>query len=345
MMDSRSDSCSQKVPKCCLDEDNCLNLVSILQAFNAPINEEQSWAICYQTIKCIQAADHKHQLCPISHPKYLFIHKDGTVHEKSIKAKDADRPIASSLSAVLYSFGVTLYQALDYGLSEDEERNLDPNLELLIEYLTFDESNDGYKKIEEDKDTKDEGIERDSSEDENDHALRTDKIIEKVIEELRKSTKVVLNDEKSPENFSLDDLRVADWARLWMQVICELRKGVKLKKVDLNVDISNKVEYELTPFEMLLDDIRSRRYKLKKVMVGGDIPQRVKKDAHELILEFIRSRPPLVPVSRRKLPTLPPKQQTPYEKLMQSIREYKKLKPTPTSSLKQSSHDFGKIVK
>lgn len=28
-------------------------------------------------------------------------------------------------------------------------------------------------------------------------------------------------------------------------------------------------------------------------MVNGDIPRRVKKDAHAVILEFIRSRPPL----------------------------------------------------
>lgn len=31
--------------------------------------------------------------------------------------------------------------------------------------------------------------------------------------------------------------------------------------------------------------------------VGGDIPTRVKRNAHELILDFIRSRPPLKPVS------------------------------------------------
>ncbi|XP_035754841.1 protein spire homolog 2, partial [Egretta garzetta] len=37
----------------------------------------------------------------------------------------------------------------------------------------------------------------------------------------------------------------------------------------------------------------ARNYKLRKVMVDGDIPPRVKKDAHELILDFIRSRPPL----------------------------------------------------
>ena len=75
-----------------------------------------------------------------------------------------------------------------------------------------------------------------------------------------------------------------------MQVIHELRHGVKLKKVDYS---RTPIEYELTPYEILMDDIRSRRYKLNKVMVDGDIPHRIKKDAHAIILEFIRSRPPL----------------------------------------------------
>lgn len=41
---------------------------------------------------------------------------------------------------------------------------------------------------------------------------------------------------------------------------------------------------------------RFRRYKLRQVMVDGDLPPSVKKDAHDIILEFIRSRPPLKPV-------------------------------------------------
>jgi hypothetical protein len=31
-------------------------------------------------------------------------------------------------------------------------------------------------------------------------------------------------------------------------------------------------------------------------MVDGDLPPSLKKDAHDIILEFIRSRPPLKPV-------------------------------------------------
>jgi len=74
---------------------------------------------------------------------------------------------------------------------------------------------------------------------------------------------------------------------------------VKLKKVDFIHDCSQgaPIEYELTPYEILMDDIRSRRYTLNKVMVGGELPRRIKKDAHAIILEFIRSRPPLRRVS------------------------------------------------
>lgn len=80
-------------------------------------------------------------------------------------------------------------------------------------------------------------------------------------------------------------------------MIHELRNGVKLKKVDYS---RTPIEFEMTPYEILMDDIRSRRYKLNKVMVDGNIPHRVKKDAHAIILEFIRSRPPLKKVQVKK---------------------------------------------
>ncbi len=88
-------------------------------------------------------------------------------------------------------------------------------------------------------------------------------------------------------------------ARLWVQVIRDLRQGVKLKKVEFCR--GPPIEYELTPYEILMDDIRSRRYKLNKVMVDGALPPRIKKDAHAIILEFIRSRPPLRKVNNPPL--------------------------------------------
>lgn len=56
-------------------------------------------------------------------------------------------------------------------------------------------------------------------------------------------------------------------ARFWVQVMRDLRTGVKLKKVQERQYNPLPTEYQLTPYEMLMDDIRRQRYKLRKVMV------------------------------------------------------------------------------
>lgn len=58
-------------------------------------------------------------------------------------------------------------------------------------------------------------------------------------------------------------------ARLWVQLMRELRHGVKLKKVQEQEFNPLPTEFQLTPFEMLMQDIRARNYKLRKVMVSG----------------------------------------------------------------------------
>lgn len=146
----------------------------------------------------------------------------------------------------------------------------------------------------------------------------------------------------------LDQLKFTDWAFYWVQVIAELRLGVKLRKVHSN---RAPIEYELTPYEILMKDIRTQRLNLRKILINGDIPQRVTKDAHALILEFIRSRPPLKKVNallafgycssngkgnflqalERKLP---PRTivLTPREQLMNSIKKGHALRPTRNST-------------
>ncbi|XP_056137236.1 protein spire homolog 2 [Lampris incognitus] len=131
----------------------------------------------------------------------------------------------------------------------------------------------------------------------------------------------------------LDALKHTDWARLWVQLMKELRQGVKLKKVEEQPFNPLPTEYSLTPFEMLMQDIRARRFQLRKVMVNGDIPTRVKRNAHELILDFIRSRPPLKPVSERSLPPPPQQQQSLHDRVLAEIKQERKLRPVvlPTS--------------
>lgn len=47
----------------------------------------------------------------------------------------------------------------------------------------------------------------------------------------------------------------------------ELRQGVKLKKVQEQPFNPLPTEFSLTPFEMLMQDIRARNFQLRKVMV------------------------------------------------------------------------------
>lgn len=58
----------------------------------------------------------------------------------------------------------------------------------------------------------------------------------------------------------------------------ELRHGVKLKKVQEQEFNPLPTEFQLTPFEMLMQDIRARNYKLRKVMVRA-APARVRSHA------------------------------------------------------------------
>jgi spire-like protein len=75
-----------------------------------------------------------------------------------------------------------------------------------------------------------------------------------------------------------------DWAKLWMQVISELRNGVKLRKVcEIN---ERNLEYELTPFEILLDQIRAKRYHLRKVSVSFDKKRYTSIWANKLMIIF-----------------------------------------------------------
>lgn len=147
-------------------------------------------------------------------------------------------------------------------------------------------------------------------------------------------------------------------AKLWSQLISELRKGIKLRKVEQSADdddeedddelVTNNGKGRATagtstspikssvtrrrrkkdPFESLLEQIRARRYNLKKVSLDQSIGAAIKKDARDLILDFIRSRPPLKKPSQRKSQRLSAavlSRSQPvnlHEQLMMSIRNY-----------------------
>ena len=95
----------------------------------------------------------------------------------------------------------------------------------------------------------------------------------------------------------------------------QLRQGIKLKKVTYD---RTPREFALTPYEILMDDIRSCKYQLKPIDVH---PKKVEKDARDRILEFIRSRPPLKPAGERRLKARVRKESTARELILENIRD------------------------
>ncbi|NXS73449.1 SPIR2 protein, partial [Pandion haliaetus] len=298
---------------------------------------------------------------------------------------------------MVQSLGFAIYRALDWGLDENEERELSPQLEQLIDLMTNSDSEDsgcgtadeGYGGQEEEEEGG-EGPPRavrtfgqamrccaarlaDPTEAQAHYQAVCRALFAETVElkaflakirDAKEMLQKLKEDEEAEERpvAELGNLRNTDWvrqrgrapgpcrgragadttslaqARLWVQLMRELRHGVKLKKVQEKQFNPLPTEYQLTPFEMLMQDIRARNYKLRKVMVDGDIPPRVKKDAHELILDFIRSRPPLKQASERRLRPLPQKQRTLHEKILEEIRQERKLRPVEAAYRGQKAY-------
>ncbi|KAI2652767.1 hypothetical protein H4Q32_006062 [Labeo rohita] len=255
---------------------------------------------------------------------------------------------------IIESLGIMIYKALDYGLKEHEERELSPPLEQLIDLMTnmADTETDCIPE---------EGRAQGklctshlpSPSDAPNHYQAVCRALYAETKELRtflekiKSAKENLRKmegETEEPVRDLNELQNADWARFWVQVMRDLRHGVKLKKVQERQYNLLPIEFQLTPYEMLMDDIRSKRYKLRKVMVNGDIPPRLKKSAHEIILEFIRSRPPLNPVSARKLKPHPPRPPSLHERILEEIRSERKLRPVSPDMIRRSRLGAGKSM-
>uniref|UniRef100_A0A671MI00 Protein spire homolog 1-like n=1 Tax=Sinocyclocheilus anshuiensis TaxID=1608454 RepID=A0A671MI00_9TELE len=347
----------------CTDGEDELCLEEILTLYSQPINEEQAWAVCYQCCRWLTQKQRRKETggSPpgrIAGPGDVRIRKDGTV--KLYQQSNTE------------SLGIMIYKALDYGLKEHEERELSPPLEQLIDLMTnmadteTDCPDEGYEATEEEDEGEEEPTEVSnirgyreiislctshlpSPSDAPNHYQAVCRALYAETKELRtflekiKSAKEMEGEAEQPVR-DLNELQNADWARFWVQVMRDLRHGVKLKKVQERQYNPLPIEFQLTPYEMLMDDIRSKRYKLRKVMVNGDIPLRLKKSAHEIILDFIRSRPPLNPVSARKLKPHPPRPPSLHERILEEIRSERKLRPVSPDMIRRSRLGAGKSM-
>ncbi|KAK3604369.1 hypothetical protein CHS0354_029355 [Potamilus streckersoni] len=343
---------------------NFLSLQDVLHGFNSSINEEQAWAVCYQcSVYFLSVESHdKYKEIYYYGNVAIQVRKDGEVfidsapntgsgkgppRKRSSFSSSRDfKEVVTQVDAV-EALGSAIYQALDYGLSETEEPILSHDLEELIELMVHNSDDDEGIGIESSRFNDEGQVDSDKSlfEEVIEHCVKhcsneqdalhhykavCRALVAEALELLTFLDKMSRGREKlakaqQNEDISLDELQRSDWARLWVQIMRELRNGVRLKKVE-HVPLS-PIEFELTPFEILLEDIRLGRFKLNRIMVNGDIPPKIKSDAHAVIVDFIRSRPPLRSVDKRKMNTPPKRELDPIEKLMAEIRQGYDLRP------------------
>lgn len=358
--------------RCKLNSDGSVCLQNILESFHSSIREEHAWALCYQCCKFYESllgTNNHENFLSLSSLSHVYLQTDGNVHPNTLfggNSASAGSPRRSLIDEqdFIRGLGFVIYQALDHGNNNAEERTISHDLEQLISDMLSEDRSTGSEPHHE---TDDEGIEKDSEDGEEApespkmnirqvlqrcekhltvlskpqveshykavvRALVTEALeLSTFLERVANGTSNLTTDGASTSD--LDQLQFADWARFWVQVIAELRMGVKLRKVHYS---RAPIEYELTPYEILMKDIRACRYNLRKIMVDGDIPYRVTKDAHAIILDFIRSRPPLKKASERKLPPQI-RNLTPREQLMNSIRKGRPLRPIRNISYAQPS--------
>jgi len=323
-----------------------ISLGAVLSAFSAPITEEHAWAVVHQSLvalEALSASDRRGRghITLVLSPNQLLLTQDGLVHPSSFLGGEENMV---SLAAGIAEIGVVVYSALDYSLAQDLSRNLTAALENLIDVMTSADQQENSSET-------DEGIGSDSEAEKGvlqevlnlcrhhlavpgDAVQHYRAVVRALVAEARELSQFirVLKDHQRLEG-ELQELDRGDWAGLWTNVMDQLRRGVKLKKVDYS---RTPAEFELTPYEMLMDDIRVRNYKLRTPV--ADLSQSAQKDAREVILEFIRSRPPLKPASERKLTSVE-HQKTPVEMLMNDIRGSRarqSLRRTNTNSVNRS---------
>ncbi|EMP33685.1 Protein spire like protein 1 [Chelonia mydas] len=116
-------------------------------------------------------------------------------------------------------------------------------------------------------------------------------------------------------------------ASLWHGVLGELQNGVRLHKAMERPQRSiPPKEYTRSPFELLTEDIRCKRYTLRKVKINSE--QNCKSSEGNTG----PSQPPLKPASERKLKENSPKEPSLHDLLMTEIKQTHKLRPSSTET-------------
>ncbi|XP_059678593.1 LOW QUALITY PROTEIN: protein spire homolog 1 [Gavia stellata] len=316
-----SPQCEQRITK--------VSLAEILRCFEHPISEEQAWAICFQC--CCKMEQLAQELYPPLHsvfikgPGSIFIHADGTASFKVYHKSDVGS-IQQSEDKLLEYLGVVIYEALDWGIDSQVERELsDPLEKLLCLMLKLEDEavkpavtlQDVIKACEKHLSRPSEATR---------HYEMTCRSLFTEYMELQKLVTIIQTSKESLRKMDVEDLvenplqkKEKHWASLWPNVIRELQNGVRLRKATERPQRHMPPkECIRSPYELLLDDIQHKRYTLRKVIIEQK-PRTPKADV-------AAPKPHLKPVLERKLKECVPWESSWHEQLMAEIKRPQKLR-------------------
>ncbi|XP_058681535.1 protein spire homolog 1-like [Ammospiza caudacuta] len=260
--------CEQRIAK--------VSVAELLRCFEHPLSEEQAWAICFQCCRKIEQLAHSLPLRSVyvKGSESIFIHADGTASFQVYHKSDFGS-IQQSEDKLLEYLGGVIYEALDWGIDSQMERELsDPLEQLLCLMLKLDDRpteppvtlQDVIKACEEHFSTPSEATS---------YYEMTCKNLFTDYMELQKLVTIIQTSKERLRKMDVEDWvqgpiqkKKTHGASLLPSVICELQAGVRLRKAaERPWRCVSPKERHRSPYELLLDDIQHKRYTLRKVTI------------------------------------------------------------------------------
>ncbi|XP_075702782.1 protein spire homolog 1-like [Rhinoderma darwinii] len=342
-----------------------VRLKDVLKGSGQPVSEEQAWALCYQCGRELKQMILRDGYFPVLRgTEHIYIHHDGAVSfVDTTGAKDSKL----SEKRVIERLGKAVYAALDWGLSSEIERVLGDSLDRLLFYMlglhTPNSKSPAAKRLAFTlNDIIKECVERLFVPSEaSAHYIAVCRIqyteykdIDRLLQTIQFS-KQSLRRLDSTEELEKEVLEMYNWSALWSNVMNELCLGVSLRSVDRWSYAAMSVEYELTPYEQLMNDIRSKRLHLRPVEIKSSPKDDVQEDSvitdnldtsWSNVMTELRLGVSLRSVDRWSYAALPVEYElTPYELLMNDIRSQRHhLRPVKECDQSKSSRSEDDVI-
>ncbi|KAJ8408055.1 hypothetical protein AAFF_G00262830 [Aldrovandia affinis] len=313
-----------------------ISLLKILELQHQPVSEEQAWALCYQL--CTLYVDQhlgrgephiaSNLLQLPQGPNNILLMNDGNVCLRMDGCSTDYFAFETEDKTVDY-LGRLIYFCLDWSLDSGVERQLNETLELLVCQMTKVNLGQSMEESFQPVCTLSEVIQicKNRLYDPAQAAGHYRAVCSTLLTEMVELCRYFHNVQRNKD--ALQKLPIEPETRFfsqhathgvfaWKHLAEEFSRGVALRPQRERLNVSAPLPVEYSPFEELLDDIKLRRYKLRKVQTVG---KRYRwSDHHTALLEYICSRPKLKPASERKLKTWPKEEASLHELLMEEIR-------------------------